>query len=136
MKRFLGAVVLVAVAVLLASVVEQRVAQALLVDKAGGQMAAYTLVSSMGPQHGASVSLNGTTEAVFTGTAGSCYSINTEGKDIRFYVEDATNTGTASVTDHRLPDPGIQNVCLLPSQTKIHFFASVAATATVAQVGP
>jgi hypothetical protein len=121
---------------LLGLAVVPRVVHALAVNKANAELAPYTVVGALGPQHGVSVSLNGTGETIFTGSAGACYSINTEGKDVRFYVEDATNTGTAGVTDHRLPDPGIQNLCLQPGQTKIHFFAIVAATATVAQVGP
>lgn len=88
------------------------------------------------PQHGSTVTLNGSVETIFTGTAGSCYLISTNGKDLYFYGEDAVNTGTAAVTDSRLPDPGIEKTCLSGANTKLHFFASAATTATVAKTGP
>lgn len=103
---------------------------------AGRAPATYVAPAPPVPLQGSTVTLNGSVETIFTGASGRCYLVNTNGKDIYFYGEDATHSTSAAVTDHRLPDPGIEKVCLLTGNTKIHFFASAATTATVAQTGP
>lgn len=137
MRRILpwvgGALVAVAL-----GIAAQQVAHAVAYNKGDAELAAMLSPAPPAPGQCNTVTLNGSVETIFTGLSGRCYRVSTNGRDIYYFVEPTTawDAGVADATQSRLPDPGVEKACLQTGQTKLHFFASAATTATVCQTGP